>query len=200
MSSTRFFLLGLIAPAVVDAFTGSAASQALVGASHVQRSALRAGLFDGVKDAFKNPVAPQGDDRVTPIDRWLGIDKDLTVERPKKTFVDPQDGANYFSVALSKPMGIRFLENEGDCGGIVVEGVLPEGSASSTKADITPGDQLVAVGDKLVMGLDFDTALSAIQDASDEKVQLVFFRGSQDFLYGPTQPSEAWLRESVLAH
>lgn len=166
-------------------------------ASRVSSSAIRAGLFDGVKDAFANPSAPQDADRVTPIDRWLGIDKDLTSPKMQKTFVDPQDAANYRSIALPKPMGIKFLEN-GNTGGIVVEGVLPEGSAASTSADIVPGDQLVAVGDDLVMGLDFDAALGAIQNAEGEQIKLTFFRGADEFLYGPTSPDAEWLRSNAM--
>ena len=38
------------------------------------------GLFDGVKDAFTtgNDKPIVSEDRVTPFDRWLGLDKDLT--------------------------------------------------------------------------------------------------------------------------
>ena len=96
--------------------------------------APRMGLFDGVKDAFG---AKQGDsdkplvaaDRVTPFDRWLGLDKELVAaNEPDKTasYVDPTSVTNYFSSSLTKPMGIAFVENENACGGVYVEDVLAE--------------------------------------------------------------------------
>lgn len=165
--------------------------------SRVPRSVVSAGLFDGVKDAFAKPTAPTGEDRVTPIDRWLGIDKELTTPREVRTFVDPQDVANYQAVHLAKPMGIKFLENEGSSGGIVVDEILEDGSASATKANVERGDQLVAVGEGFVLDLDFDSALAAIQSSAEDQVRLIFFRGPEEFLYGPTRPSEEWLRDNL---
>ena len=87
-----------------------------------------AGLLDGVKDAFggggDKPLVAA--DRVTPFDRWLGLDKDLEAELndgvdQDVTYVDPSDASNYVSLSLVKPMGIAFVENEGGCGGVFVD-------------------------------------------------------------------------------
>jgi len=168
--------------------------------------APRMGLFDGVKDAFG---AKQGDsdkplvaaDRVTPFDRWLGLDKELVAANaPDKTasYVDPTSVTNYFSSSLTKPMGIAFVENENACGGVYVEDVLAEGSASSA-GTIQKGDQLVAVDATLVLGVDFDAALDAIKDSSADTTKLTFFRGPTAFLYGPTAPAPAWYQENLLS-
>ena len=81
------------------------------------RAAVRLGLFDGVKDAFGASGAEKplvAADRVTPFDRWMGLDKALVDEEtPDETaaYIDPTDKTNYFSVMLPKPMGIAFVEN-----------------------------------------------------------------------------------------
>lgn len=86
-----------------------------------------AGLLDGVKDAFGGGDKPLvAADRVTPFDRWLGLDKDLEAELndgvdQDVTYVDPSDASNYVSLSLVKPMGIAFVENEGGCGGVFVD-------------------------------------------------------------------------------
>ena len=125
------------------------------------------GAFGGLKDALGGGDKPiVAEDRVTPFDRWLGLDKDLLKDVKSnpdmKTgsevqFVDPCDAQNYFAIELPKPMGIAFVENDGDCGGVVVDDVLAEGSA---KADgrVSNKDQLVGVDAALVLGADFDTA------------------------------------------
>ena len=38
------------------------------------RDVARFGIFDGVKDAFSQDAGILDEDRVTPFDRWLGID------------------------------------------------------------------------------------------------------------------------------
>ena len=81
------------------------------------------GLFDGAKDVFAGDKPIVAADRVTPFDRWLGLDKDLVkADAPKASavFIDPTDASNYFSVELAKPMGIAFVENDGGSGGIYV--------------------------------------------------------------------------------
>lgn len=172
---------------------GSGGARALRSSRVPAAARVVAGLFGDVKDAFKNPTAPQDEDRITPIDRWLGIDK-VKGARPVEKFVDPQSVANYRTHAFAKPMGIKFIENE-DGKGIVVEEIIATGSAASSGADIKPGDQLVAVDGALVLGFDFDAALNAIVDSTGETVKLNFFRGPAQFLYGPTRPSDEWLRE-----
>ena len=85
------------------------------------------GLFDGVKDAFGQGDKPiPAADRVTLFDRWLGLDKALVEEEgpdQSATYVDPNDVNNYFSVSLAKPMGIAFVENDGDNSGVYVDEV-----------------------------------------------------------------------------
>ena len=122
------------------------------------------GLFDGFKDAFGSGAEPAvGSDRVTPFDRWLGLDKDLEAEAYAAAntvqYKDPNDVANYLTVSLAKPMGIAFVENPSADKGLVVDEVLPTGSAASSATPILPGDQLVAVDSTLVLGEDFDTGL-----------------------------------------
>ena len=144
------------------------AGQGLVVPSRA--GAVRMGLFDGAKKAFEagagageKPLV--GGDRITPFDRWLGLDKEMeseTIERvgvQGATFVDPNELTSYFTVALTKPMGIAFVENAGDCKGLVVEEVMDTGSAAASEKSIISGDQLVAVDTTLVLGNDFDTGL-----------------------------------------
>lgn len=98
------------------------------------------GLFDGAKEAFGSQEKPLvAADRVTPFDRWLGLDKELVAaEAPKQgsafTYVDPSNVANYLTAELTKPMGIAFVENDSPCGGIYVDSLLSE-----VKCPITRG-------------------------------------------------------------
>ena len=102
------------------------------------------------------------------------------------------DEKNYFSVELVKPMGIIFEENDVDFGGIFVQS-LKEGGVAAENGTLQSGDQLVAVGTKDVSGFDFDDALGAILDSTDEKTKLTVFRGTAKQFYGPTGPSKEWL-------
>jgi len=111
-------------------------------------------------------------------------------------FVDSMDGSNYVSALLSKPMGIVFEENDEEYGGIFVLS-LSEGGNAEIDGKIKPGDQLVAVNDKKVAGMQFDDALGTIVEASTEKTRLVFFRGDEVQLYGPTGASKEWLDEFI---
>ena len=155
---------------------------------------LKMGLFDGVKDAFggkggdyDKPLVAA--DRVTPFDRWMGLDKALVDAENQvdesAAYIDPNDLANYYSISLPKPMGIAFVENDGECAGVYVDQVLAEGSASG--GPLSKGDQLVGVDGKFVAGVDFDTALDAIKATEGEKTKLTFFRGPTAFLYGPSK-------------
>lgn len=173
------------------------AGAARAQASRVPAAArVLAGLFDATKDAFKNPRAPQEEDRITPIDRWLGIDKAVGAA-PVSKFVDPRAQENYRLFSLAKPMGIKFIENE-DGKGIAVEELVATGSAAAGGVDVLPGDQLVAVDGEMVLGYDFDAALGTIMNSSADTVKLSLFRGPAQFLYGPTRPSTEWLREHAL--
>ena len=91
-------------------------------------------LFDGVKKAFdaRSSEKPMvSEDRITPFDKWLGLDKELKAAEEAKAadftkFVDPTNAENYVSTVLSKPMGIAFVENEGECGGVCIDEIVAE--------------------------------------------------------------------------
>ena len=187
----RLFFLAA-APAVAAAYGSSGSPRPTQ-----QRAAVHSmGLFDGVKDAFGGDKPLVAADRVTPFDRWMGLDKALVEAESavdeSATYIDPNDPNNYFDVALPKPMGIAFVENDGEAGGVYVDQVLAEGSASSEGAPLAKGDQLVGVDTQVVVGSDFDAALDAIKAAAGARTTLTFFRGPTAFLYGPTAPSEEW--------
>ena len=111
-------------------------------------------------------------------------------------FVDAMDEKNYVITSLTKPMGIVFEENDEEFGGIFVLS-LSEAGAAESDGKIKPGDQLIAVGSKMVSGLSFDDALGAIIDATEESVKLTFFRGTDKQFYGPTGASKGWLDEFI---
>jgi len=163
--------------------------------------APRMGLFDGAKEAFGAKDKPLvAADRVTPFDRWLGLDKELVAaEEPVKgvTYVDPNSVSSYIVAELTKPMGIAFVENDVGCGGVYVDDVLSEGSAAACATKVLMGDQLVAVDSTLVLGADFDTALDAIKASASDTTKLTFFRGPTTFLYGPTAPTPEWYAENL---
>lgn len=106
------------------------------------------------------------------------------------------DAKNYVTVYLRKPMGIVFEENDADFGGIFVHSLKTDGVAA-IDGTVKVGDQLVAVHATKVSGLPFDDALSAIIDATEQEVKLLFFRGKADQFYGPTGASQEWLNEFV---
>jgi hypothetical protein len=112
------------------------------------------------------------------------------------SFVDAMDAKNYVTVYLKKPMGIVFEENDADFGGIFVHSLKNDGVAA-IDGQVRVGDQLVAVHATKVSGLPFDDALSAIIEATEPEVKLLFFRGKADQFYGPTGASQEWLNEFV---
>jgi len=157
------------------------------------------GLFDGVKKAFGEESALPAADRVTPIDRWMGLDKALVEEdTPTQgvTYVDPANAANYIQVSLAKPMGIAFVENDSGSG-VYIDEVLDEGSARGCGTRLEKGDQLVGVDGTLVAGASFDEAFDAIKASTAEATKLTFFRGPTTFLYGPTAPSAEWYEDNL---
>ena len=181
-----------------------ASAEALRVGTHapISRSrSLRMGLFDGVKDAFGQGDKPiPAADRVTPFDKWLGLDASLVEEEApdqSAAYIDPNDVENYFSVSLAKPMGIAFVQND-DGSGVYVDEVLADGSASTASKKLERGDQLVGVGSLVVAGASFDEALDAIKASSSETTKLTFFRGPTAFLYGPTAPAIEWYTETLL--
>lgn len=157
------------------------------------------GIFDGVKDAFSQDVSILEDDRVTPFDRWLGIDVRSEEDKAAQfavpdDFVDSMDEANYVVAKLPKPMGIVFEENDPSSGGVFVAS-LADGGAAMQDATLKPGDQLVAVGGVLCKGQDFDTCLAHVQSSTAETTKLVFFRGGPASLYGNLGASDEWMQE-----
>jgi C-terminal processing protease CtpA/Prc len=119
-----------------------------------------------------------------------------TATQAPADFVDAMDESNHVAVALPKPMGIVFEENDEDFGGIFVQSIK-EGGVADKSGVLMEGDQLVLVGNKPVHGLPFDDALGAIVDAEGEKVKIVLFRGGAKQFYGPTGASKEWLKEFV---
>ncbi|KAL3784192.1 hypothetical protein HJC23_001391 [Cyclotella cryptica] len=195
---SRALLIASAAPSIVSAFVPPNAQPALPS------MALKMGLFDGVKEAFgADGMGALDGDRETPIDRWMGWNtkKDdgqssVVGSKAPQDFVDSMDPKNYVTTSLAKPMGIVFEENDSKVGGIFVLEINPDSNAESD-GTIRPGDQLVAVGTKKVSGLQFEEALGAIIESTEEKVKLVFFRGPAKFLYGPAGASQEWLDEFV---
>jgi len=106
------------------------------------------------------------------------------------------DEANYVLASLAKPMGVVFEENDDEIGGIFVLS-LSEGGNAEIDGKIKPGDQLVGVNTNKVAGMVFDDALGTIVDADTELTRLVFFRGNEKQLYGPTGASKEWLQEFI---
>lgn len=104
------------------------------------------------------------------------------------------DTKNYVTVELSKPMGIIFEENDAEYGGIFVQSLKEDGAAAEN-GGLNAGDQLVFVGTQNVCGLDFDDALGAILDSTEDQVKLTLFRGTANQFYGPTGPSKEWLAD-----
>lgn len=109
------------------------------------------------------------------------------------------DSVNYVKVALEKPMGIVFEENEEKNGGGIYALELKEGGNAHSEGSIKSGDQLVGVNGMVVSGSTFDDALGAIVATETEVTELLFFRGPADQLYGKTGASEEWIQEFVSA-
>ena len=99
---------------------------------------------------------------------------------------------NYVAVALDKPMGIVFEENDEEYGGIFVQSLKEDSVAASV---LKSGDQLVFVDSTKVSSMVFDEALSAIVESTAAQTKLVLFRGTAKQFYGPTGASQAWLDE-----
>ena len=110
--------------------------------------------------------------------------------------MDSMDESNYVVVKLAKPMGIIFEENDSAVGGIFVQS-LKEGGVAAQNGVLKSGDQLVAVGTKAVCGMEFDDALGAILDSTEEETKLILFRGTAKQFYGPTGPSKEWLTKFI---
>jgi len=133
--------------------------------------------------------------RITPIDRWFGYDKQMIENRhPDDPFVDATDELNYVTLALDKPMGIEFQENpRGEGGGAMIAAVKPGGSAQAS-GRLAAGAHLIAVGSKPVHGLPFEEALQPIIE-KEGQVTLTFFMGEAVYFYGEFRPSVVWLAD-----
>lgn len=201
MKSIAVFITGTTA--VVSAFVPTPQSNFAVRNSVVRQM----GLFDGMKEAFSAPALEKStldSERETPIDRWMGWNVQSTDETSQQQsapvfsgdFVDSMDATNYISTSLQKPMGIVFEENDEDFGGIFVYN-LKEGGAAEKDGVIKPGDQLISVDDLKVAGMPFDDALGALVLTEGPDTKLIFFRGTQKQLYGPTGASKEWLDEFI---
>jgi hypothetical protein len=164
------------------------------------------GMFDFVTEQFKAKPTEEvlSEDRLTPFDRWRGVktvgeEQKAAAKKNTIQFVDPNDASNYFSVALSKPMGISFVENrknmEEGVIGVYIDSVLPDGSAKSASKELMTGDQLVGVDSTSVMGTNIDNVLEKIVAAPGPTTKLTFFRGPTMFLYGPTAPKPEFYSE-----
>eukprot|EP00618_Florenciella_parvula_P018706 CAMPEP_0119468016 /NCGR_PEP_ID=MMETSP1344-20130328/1955_1 /TAXON_ID=236787 /ORGANISM="Florenciella parvula, Strain CCMP2471" /LENGTH=226 /DNA_ID=CAMNT_0007500447 /DNA_START=65 /DNA_END=745 /DNA_ORIENTATION=+ len=156
------------------------------------------GLFDGLKEAFNPDAESQAidEDRETPFDRWMGIStkREEAAAETKTAFVDSMAEANYQNVALSKPMGVVFEENDPSTGGVFIAS-LADGGAAAVEGSLKTGDQLVAVNGVSVRGLSFDDCLSKIVGVEGSTVSLLCFRGGVGNLYGNLGPSDEWLSE-----
>eukprot|EP00547_Thalassionema_nitzschioides_P007586 CAMPEP_0194208342 /NCGR_PEP_ID=MMETSP0156-20130528/6815_1 /TAXON_ID=33649 /ORGANISM="Thalassionema nitzschioides, Strain L26-B" /LENGTH=200 /DNA_ID=CAMNT_0038935287 /DNA_START=140 /DNA_END=742 /DNA_ORIENTATION=- len=162
---------------------------------------LQMGLFDGVKDAFSAPPSNLDAERETPIDRWMGwsvAKEDVPTEAQAQdaNFVDAMDDTNYITVALEKPMGVIFEENDQEVGGIFIQSFTEDGAAAKSGL-LKEGDQLVAVDGTKVSGLSFDDSLGTIVNCDKSPTPLLLFRGTKEQLYGPTGASQEWLDEFV---
>jgi len=101
-------------------------------------------------------------------------------EGTEQTTRNPGRFPNYLTVHLTRPMGILFEENYDHGGAYIAE--INEGSSAAVDGSICRGDQLIAIGEKTVIGMDFDDIMQIIE--SDIKIKLKVFRGPAESLYG----------------
>eukprot|EP00930_Biecheleria_cincta_P027536 TRINITY_DN19327_c0_g1_i1.p1 TRINITY_DN19327_c0_g1~~TRINITY_DN19327_c0_g1_i1.p1 ORF type:complete len:268 (+),score=51.34 TRINITY_DN19327_c0_g1_i1:35-838(+) len=137
-------------------------------------------------------------DRVTPIDRWLGLDKGILRKREEwDPYVDSSDDRSYVTVSLEKPLGIEFVENTDDEGGGVYVGEVRKGYNAYQSRLIEIGYQLIVVNDVPVHGLPFNAAIKPIIDC-EGPVKLTFFAGDAEYFYGKLRPSSEWLADFMI--
>lgn len=111
--------------------------------------------------------------------------------------VDPMNAKNYLVTHLSKPLGILLEENYDEQHGGAFVAEINEGCSAAVDGSICRGDQLIAIGDKRVSGMDFDEIIKLIFACVEMKTKLAFFRGPAESLYGPSGASKEWLDEYV---
>jgi len=108
--------------------------------------------------------------------------------------VDPMDDNNYLTAHLTRPMGILFEENYDVQHGGAFVAEINEGCSAAADGSICRGDQLIAIGEKRVIGMDFDDIMQVIEE-SDTNIKLTVFRGPAESLYGPSWLGEEYVPE-----
>ena len=125
------------------------------------------------------------------------LDEDGVAEEEILDPVDPMDTNNYLVAHLTLPMGILFEENDDEEHGGAFVSEINEGCSAAADGTICRGDQLIAIGQKRVSGMDFGEVMKLILDNAEAKTKLSFFRGPAESLYGPLGASVEWLDEFV---
>jgi len=146
---------------------------------------------------INDDVALSPEDRITPIDRWFGWDKqyiEMAASDKEDDFTDSQDALSYVTVKLSKPLGIEFIENTVNEGGGVMVGEVRPGYSAFDSGSVKSGYHLIAADDTPVYGLPFEEAIRPIVD-KEGPVKLTFFAGDAVYFYGEFRPSAAWLSD-----
>eukprot|EP00985_Skeletonema_marinoi_P027595 scaffold22927_cov204-Skeletonema_marinoi.AAC.1 len=77
--------------------------------------------------------------------------------------VDPMDDNNYLTTHLTRPMGILFVENYDVQHGGAYIAEINEGGSAAADGSICRGDQLIAIGEKRVIGMDFDDIMQIVE-------------------------------------
>ena len=85
-----------------------------------------------------------------------------------------------FRIQVQKPVGVIFGENPEPYFGLSIDDVS-EG-LNGGMAGLRMGDQLLAVGDEVVVGKDFDSVMSILQEGP-QTLELVMYRGTISTLY-----------------
>eukprot|EP00984_Skeletonema_dohrnii_P030962 scaffold22896_cov65-Skeletonema_dohrnii-CCMP3373.AAC.1 len=111
--------------------------------------------------------------------------------------VDPTDDNNYLTTHLTRPMGILFEENYDVQHGGAYIAEINEGGSAAADGSICRGDQLIAIEEKRVIGMDFDDIMQVIEE-SDTNIKLTVFRGPAESLYGPSCGSAEQLGEEYV--
>jgi len=139
-------------------------------------------------------------DRITPIDRWFGWDRQLLAYREEDDpFVDSNDAESYITVLLEKPMGIEFVENAAEQGGGVDIGEVRPGFSGHTSGLLESGYHLVAANDTPVYGFTFEDALKPLIESEGTTAKMTFFKGDPAFFYGEFRPDAVFL-ENLLEY
>merc|ERR1719203_1506259 len=87
---------------------------------------------------------------------------------------------DHYAVEVAKPMGVIFGENPAPFRGLVVDDV-GEG-LNGGRAGLRVGDQLLAVGERVVVGREFGSVMDRLQDGPST-LSLVMYRGPVEQLF-----------------